>query len=229
MNAPSAPLRPAAVALLALGLAAARPAAALEPYVATGFPFALAGVAQPLGESFAVRADVGTIARRAYSGSTSDNDFRGRVAYDRLALVGDWFVAGGGFRLSAGATINQAKATLTASSHDGKITIGGNTYDAPSALYYVQSELSFPKAAPYVGIGWGHHDSAPGLTFNVDLGASIGTARATPLKPSPALAAELALDRQGQSDLAQENRDFQDTVHRLKALPQLTLGMGYRF
>jgi len=221
--------RLAALALATLALAATRPAAAVEAYAATGFPYALVGIAQPLNDSFAVRADFGGIAHRAYSGTTSDNDFKGNIDYNRGALLGDWFVAGGGFRLTAGATFNTAKATMTASSHDGKISIGGTQYDAPSSLYYVTSDLSFPKATPYLGLGWGHHQSTPGLSFNVDLGASIGTAKATPLKASPALASELALDQQGSADLAQENRDFQDTVHKFKAIPQLTLGLGYRF
>jgi len=221
--------RLAACALAALGLLATRPAAALEAYVATGFPYALVGVAQPINASFAVRADFGSIAHHGYSGSTSDNDFKGSLAYNRTALLADWFVAGGGFRLSGGATFNQAKATMTASAHSGKISIGGTQYDAPSNLYYVQSDLSFPKAAPYLGLGWGHHDSPPGLSFNVDLGASIGTAKATPLKASAALASELALVQQGATDLASENKDFQDTVHKFKAIPQLTLGVGYRF
>lgn len=221
--------RLAALALATGALAAARPAAAVEPYVATGFPYALVGIAQPINGMFAVRADFGSIAHHAYSGTTSDNDFKGNIDYNRFALTGDWFVAGGGFRLSAGATFNTAKATMTASSHDGKISIGGTQYDAPSSLYYVTSDLSFPKATPYLGLGWGHHDSAPGLSFNFDLGASIGTAKATPLKASPALASELALNQQGSADLAQENHDFQDTVHRFKAIPQLTFGVGYRF
>ena len=218
-----------AAALAAAGLFAAGSAAAVEPYVATGFPYALVGLAQPINSSFAVRADFGSIAHHNYSGTTSDNDFKGNIDYKRAALLADWFVAQGGFRLTGGATFNQAKATMTASSHDGKISLGGVQYDAPSSLYYVQSNLSFPKAAPYVGLGWGHQDSAPGLSFNFDLGASIGTAKATPLKASPALASELALDPASASDLAQENRDFQDTVHRFKAIPQLTLGLGYRF
>ncbi|MBW8759203.1 MAG: hypothetical protein JF586_16450 [Burkholderiales bacterium] len=218
-----------ALAFATLALAAVRPAAAVEPYAATGFPYALVGIAQPINDSFAVRADFGSIAHHAYSGTTSDNDFKGNIDYNRGALLGDWFVAGGGFRLSAGATFNTAKATMTASSHDGKISLGGTQYDAPSSLYYVTSDLSFPKATPYVGLGWGHHQSSPGLSFNFDLGASIGTAKATPLKASPALASELALDQQGSADLAQENRDFQDAVHKFKAIPQLTVGLGYRF
>ncbi|MEO5689989.1 MAG: hypothetical protein ABIR54_21740 [Burkholderiaceae bacterium] len=219
----------AASALAAFGLVAARPAAAVEVYAATGFPYALVGVAQAINPMFALRADFGTIAHHGYSGSTSDNDFKGNIDYNRAALLGDWFVAGGGFRLSGGATLNQAKATLKASAQNGKISIGGQQYDAPSSLYYVQSDLSFPKAAPYIGLGWGHHDSPAGLSFNVDLGASIGSAKATPLKASPALASELAVDQSGAADLAQENRDFQDTVHKFKAIPQLTFGVGYRF
>jgi hypothetical protein len=219
----------AASVLVALCLVASRPAAAVEAYAATGFPYALVGVAQAINPMFAVRADFGTIAHHGYSGSTADNDFKGNIDYNRAALLGDWFVAGGGFRLSGGATLNNAKATLTASAHNGKISIGGQQYDAPSSLYYVQSELSFPKAAPYIGLGWGHHDSPAGLSFNVDLGASIGSAKATPLKASPALASELAVNQGGSADLAQENRDFQDTVHKFKAIPQLTFGIGYRF
>ena len=219
----------AACALAVLALLASRPAAAVEAYAATGFPYALVGLAQPINASFALRADFGTIAHHGYSGSTSDNDFKGNIDYNRAALLGDWFVAGGGFRLSGGATFNQAKATMTASAHNGKISIGGTQYDAPSSLYYVQSDLSFPKAAPYVGLGWGHHDAPAGLSFNFDLGASIGTAKATPLKASPALASELAVNQAGAADLASENQDFQDTVRKFKAIPQLTFGVGYRF
>jgi len=215
--------------LLAAGLLAAGSAPAAEPYLATGFPYLLVGFAQPIDPSFSLRADFGSIAHHSYSGSTSDNDFKGSIKYNRGALLADWFVMRGGFRLSAGATFNDAKATVTASSHGGKITLGGVQYDAPSSLYYVQSDLSFPKAMPYVGIGWGHQLSAPGLSFNFDVGASIGTAKATPLKASPALASELALNAQGASDLQQESRDFQDEVRKLKAIPQLTIGLGYRF
>ena len=78
-------------------------------------------------------------------------------------------------------------------------------------------------------LGGGHHDSTPGLTCNFDLGASIGTAKATALKASPALASELALNQEGTADLVQENRDFQDSVRKFKAIPQPTLGLGYRF
>src|SRR3954470_18752791 len=101
----------------ASGLAATSSAMAAEAYVATGFPYALVGISQPLNGSFSVRADFATIAHHNYTGSTSDNDFKGSVSYHRAALVGDWFVAGGGFRITGGATFNQAKASMRASAH----------------------------------------------------------------------------------------------------------------
>ena len=213
----------------ALGLGTAAPASAVEPYAAVGFPYALVGVSQQLGDLFGVRADFGLLHYR-YAGSTADDDYRGNLNYHRTALLGDWFVVGNGFRLTAGATFNQARASLRASARSGQITLGGITYNAPSSLYYLQSQASYPTTTPYLGLGWGHHRAEkPGITFNADLGASIGKARATPLTASPALASELALDPQGQADLASENRDFQDEVHKLKAIPQLTLGLGYLF
>ena len=67
--------RLAALAFATLALAAARPAAAVEPYAATGFPYALVGIAQPINAMFAVRADFGSIAHHAYSGTTSTPAF----------------------------------------------------------------------------------------------------------------------------------------------------------
>jgi len=206
-------------------------ACALEPYVATGFPYALFGVAHALGDRVTLRADFGTIAHHGYTGSTSDEDFRGSFDYHRTALLADWFVAGNGFRLSGGATFNDARASMRASPHDGKINLGGVAYDAPSDLYYVQSEVSLPKVTPYLGIGWGHHGGAEraGFSVNFDVGAAIGTAKATPLQASPALASELALTSGGKDDLGEESRRFQDTVSSIKAIPQVTIGVGYRF
>ena len=218
--------------LVLLALAGASTGAlALEPYVATGFPYALVGVSHALNEHVALRADFGTVAHHNYTGSTSDEDFRGSIDYNRTALLADWFVVGNGFRVTGGATFNNAKAALRASPHNGQISLGGVTYSAPSDLYYVQSEMSLPKVTPYLGLGWGHHAAAgaTGFSFNVDLGAAIGTAKATPLAASPALASELALSSSGASDLDQENRTYQDEVAKIKAIPQLTIGLGYRF
>ncbi len=220
----------APLALVAAFAVAPMSASAIEPYVATGFPYALVGVAQALNSRFSVRADFGTVAHHNYTGSTSDEDYKGVVDYNRTALLGDWFVADNGFRLTGGATFNQARATMRAAARNGQIVIGGTAYAAPSDLYFVQSEVSFPNVTPYLGLGWGHHDNpVAGFSFDFDLGASFGTAKATPLTASPALLTELGLTASGQGDLASENSKFQDGVAKFKAVPQLTFGVGYRF
>lgn len=220
----------AALACSAACLAATGTTQAAETYVSGGFPFVVVGVAQAFNSSFAVRADFGTIGRRSYSFTTDGDDFKGDVHYSREALLGDWFVASGGFRLTGGATINQAKATMRASTSSGHIRLNGVDYATPSALYYADSNISLPKVTPYIGIGWGHHEKKePGITFNLDLGASIGKARASKLTASPALQSELAASPTGVADLSNENQQYQDEVGKVKAIPQLTVGLGYQF
>jgi hypothetical protein len=205
---------------------------ALEPYVATGFPYALAGVSQAFGDRFALRADFGTAAHHSYSGSTSDENYRGKVNYSRLALLGDWFAFGNGFRLTGGATFNDAKATIRATARGGSIVLGGTVFTVPSDdAYYVDSEVKVPDVTPYVGLGWGHHEAAgaAGFRFAFDLGASIGTAKASPLTPSKPLADVIAATPGGSNALATEDQRLHDEVSKLKAVPQLTIGVGYRF
>jgi len=223
------PVRP--LVLLALAGVSAG-ACALEPYVATGFPYALVGVSQALNDRVALRADFGTVAHHAYSGSTTDEDYRGNIDYSRAALLADWFVAGNGFRLTGGATFNHADATVRATARGGQIVLGGTIFQVPTDdSYYVESDIKLPAVTPYLGLGWGHHADAgaTGLSFNVDLGASIGTAKASGLTPSKPLADQIALTPGGSAALASENQKFQDEVGKLKAVPQLTIGVGYRF
>ena len=218
--------------LVLLALAGASiDAFALEPYVATGFPYALVGVAQALNGSVTLRADFGTVAHHNFNGNTSDQDYRGSIDYSRAALLADWFALGNGFRLTGGATFNQAKATLRATAHDGQIVLGDTVFQVTGSQYYVESEVKMPDVMPYLGIGWGHHAPAngAGFTFNFDIGASIGAAKATPLTPSAQLASEITLTPGGTDALATENRRFQDDVASVKALPQVTIGVGYRF
>lgn len=206
-------------------------ASALEPYVATGFPYALVGIAQPVNGSVTLRADFGTVAHHTYNGSTSDEDYRGSIDYSRAALLADWFALGNGFRLTGGATFNQAKATLRATAHDGQLTLGDTVFQVSGSQYYVESEVKMPEVMPYLGIGWGHHapENGTGFTFNFDIGASIGTAKAAPLTPSAQLASVITLTPGGSDALATENQRFHDDVASVKALPQVTIGVGYRF
>lgn len=203
-----------------LGLAA--PAAqAADVYVATGFPYLVLGVNQPLGDSFGVRADWGTVGHHGYSGSTSDNDYSGSLKYDRFALLADWYAIGS-FRLTGGVTLNHGSTTLVATSHNSQITIGGTVYNYTGD---VTSTVTLPDATPYIGLGFGRAGKeTAGLSFHGDLGVAFGKPKATDLKAEGQLAQFVS-----PADLAEENRRFQDGVGKVKGLPQLTVGVTYRF
>lgn len=213
--------RPVVLAACLLGPLAALPAHAADAYVATGFPYLLVGVAQPVSPSITLRADWGTVGHHGYSGSTSDNDYHGTLKYDRLALLADWYAAGG-FRVTGGVTFNHGSTDLHATSKNGQITIGGTPYQYAGD---VTSTVTLPSTTPYLGIGWGRPaGTEPGFSFHADLGVSFGKPHATPLKAEGQVAQYVTA-----ADLAEENRRFQNGVDQVKGLPQLTVGASYRF
>ena len=216
-----APLRLSALAGLLLAAAAVPAAGAAEVYVATGLPYALVGVAFPVADRVVLRADYGSIGHHGYSGTTPDNNYAGSLKYNRFAAFADWFVAGS-FRLTGGVSVANGGAEMKATAKNNSITIGGTVYDTTGDIV---SKVSLPSSAPYLGIGWGHAPTAaPGLAFHADLGASIGKAKATPLKAEGALAQLVSA-----SDLAAEDAKWQASVGKVKAIPQFTLGASYRF
>ncbi len=216
----SRPLRAAALAVALLG-GAAMSAQAADAYLATGFPYLVFGASQPVSDSITLRGDWGTVGHHSYTGSTSDNDYSGTLKYDRLGLFADWF-ASGNFRLTGGLTVNHGSTTMVAASKNNQITIGGQVYNYTGD---VTSTITLPDATPYVGLGWGHAAStAPGFAFHADLGVSIGKPKATPLKAEGQVAQYVSPEA-----LAEEDRKFQSGVNDVKAIPQLTVGVIYRF
>ena len=176
-----------------------------------------------------MRADFGTIAHHDYSGTTSDNDFKGSIDYKRAALLGDWFVANGGFRVTAGATFNNAKATMRA--------LVARRQDLPGrhavrrAVIAVLRDLGavVPEGRALHRPGLGPPQEPPGPVVQLRPRRLHRHRQGHAAEGLAALASELALNQQGASDLQQESRDFQDEVHKFKAIPQLTIGVGYRF
>ncbi|MFT3955405.1 MAG: hypothetical protein QM722_13745 [Piscinibacter sp.] len=202
-------------------------AAALSPRLAhateafagigsTGFEI---GVAERLGSTGGLRASAeflnfGRDFER--NGATYDT----RLKFSSLGLYGDYFL-GGGFRLTGGALLGTRKATGNAVASNGTITINGTTY--PAAGESVDAEVKFPPAAPYLGIGYGHHQSGKGLSFYVDLGAAWGKADAK-LTPSAGILAAA-----GQANIDAEQANLQESADRLKVYPVLKFGLGYSF
>ncbi len=194
-----------------------------EIYSAIGLPGLMLGYSQPLDERLTLRADLGTIGKRSHNGVESGIDYEGKLKVDRVGLFADWFVVGG-FRLTGGVTLNDMHADLDGRGNGGTITIGNNSYVAgPNDRFNVS--IKFPRTTPYIGVGYGHRAAAaPGWSFSFDLGASIGKARVTGGASGPLLSNAVA-----QADVDQELQQVRDGVGSIKAVPQVSLGLGYRF
>jgi len=215
----------AATALAAIGAAAAmvlvQPARATEVYVKGGAPGFILGLAQPLGEYGGLRLDfasVGTLHGVRREGGLS---YESSLRLDRAALLADWFVFGGRFRLTGGVTRARHELDLAVSGAGGSLTVGTARYVTTAADQF-RVQIRMPKSMPYVGLGWGHQRS-DGLRFSFDLGAQLGQA-------------ELGYHVSGpwtsglsQADIDAEMAELRQDVGRIKAIPQLSVGLGWSF
>ncbi len=203
-------------------LATAGPAAfAGEVYGAIGLPGVMGGYAQPLGDSFTVRADFATLGSRSRTTNEEGIDYNLKLKANRFALFGDWYPFGGTFRLTGGVTANDYKLTLAATGAGGSLTIGDNTYTT-TAADRLDGTVKFPGATPYLGFGWGHQ-SGSGLRFSADVGAMFGKAKLTYTVSGP-LASQVT-----QADVDKETQQLRDGVAKVRWIPQLSLGIGYSF
>lgn len=178
------------------------------------------GVAERVGGAAGLRmsAEFLKVGRNFESdGATYDT----KLKFSSLGLYGDYFITGGGFRLSAGAVIGTRKATGNAVATNGTLSINGSSY--PAAGESVGAEAKFPSAAPYIGIGYGHHQPSKGSGFYLDLGVVIGKANTT-ISPSAGIVAAA-----GQANVDAEQRKLQDSVDKLKAYPVLKFGFSFAF
>jgi hypothetical protein len=198
------------------------PAQAAEVYVPLGVPGAGIGFAQPIGPLFGVRADFMTLGHRDKNTVESGINYQGSYKLDRTALLADLFPFAGTFRISAGAVFSNYKVTLDATGAGGTLSIGDRTY-ATTAADGLNVEVKFPKTTPYLGIGWGHQ-MASGWRFSADLGAAIGKATVT-ATPRGALAAYADI----QANIDKELVDLRDGVGKVRAIPQVSFGIGYSF
>ena len=156
-----------------------------------------------------------------------DNDYEGTLDLLTAGVLLDYYPFENNFRLSGGAYYNgngfkgNIKPSATTS-----IDINGKEYNVGD-IGSLDSELSFDKVAPYVGLGWGNdaHDKGWGFTF--DLGVMYhgkGEATLTPKDVSP-LVDRAELDR----NVKNEEQDINDDLSDYKFYPVVALGVNYSF
>lgn len=212
-----------AAAWLALSAAIA-PAHAGEVYSLLGIPGVGLGYAQPLNSSFTLRGDLMTLGTHRKNQNEEGIDYAGTLKTNRGALFGDWFPFEGTFRVTGGVSFNTYSIDLLASGAGKVLDIGDNTYTL-SADDRFNVNVNFPKTTPYLGIGWGHQMGS-GFRFSADIGAMIGRAKVKAAVTGPLKESGGA---QLQSDIDSELMQLREGVGKVRALPQLSLGIGYSF
>ena len=142
----------------------------------------------------------------------------------------DWYVVPQStFRLTGGLVYNGTRFKATGvPGADGKFTFNGTTYST-SDIGILKGDVTFRRAAPYLGIGWGNALTSNGrLSFNADIGAIFqGKARVNliPLgcTTSNAVCGKLA------TDVAAEELKLGEDVSDFKVYPVLRAGIAYSF
>jgi hypothetical protein len=209
---------------VALAVATASAAQAGSVYAEVGVPGVIVGYEQALDDHLALRADVGGLSGQR-TGEKNGLDYQAKVSLLRAGLLADWFpLAASGLRLTAGATLNDMRLDSYGQGTGRIVTVGNGTY-LLTDLDRFDLHMKAPTVTPYVGFGWGGHaDPAAGWGFTFDVGASLGRARVQGRAYGPAMSTSTA-----QADFQQELTDLRRKAAQYPFVPQIALGVGYRF
>lgn len=164
-----------------------------------------------------------------YNGSKSNVDFAVKLKAHMFDVLLDYYpVADSAFRISGGLVYNQNKVTFnTKSGGTGTYTLNGTTYNIAN-VGEVNGGASFPKVAPYLGIGYGNALKTAGFSFTSDVGVMFQGSADTHMA-NVGCSASVTICTQLASDLATENNAFRDRVNDYKMLPVVRVGVSYRF
>jgi hypothetical protein len=200
---------------------------AVEVYGGVGLPGLMIGVAQPVHPSVVLRADWAGLPGSPDGTRTEEGiDYVYTGTFNRIGVFADWYPGDNGFRLTGGLTFNNMGLDLVARPAGGTWTIGNETYPtSPDDRFDV--EVAFDSVTPYIGLGWGHHrlsSDGSGWSFVADLGVSIGKASVTGVASG-----NLALIPGVQDSIDEELAELREGVGDVRFIPQLMLGVGYRF
>ncbi len=196
-----------------------------EAYVALGFPIVQVGYAHSVNQQLGLRADFGTSGTFSKDGMEEGIDYKGDLNLHRVGLFADYFPFSGGFRLTGGVTLNKAELKLNSNLVNGRnVTIGDQSY-TPDGSEYLNVQVKMPAVMPYIGIGWGHQASEKGWGFVADLGVSVGKAT---LDYQTNLIAKSG-GTITQADVDKEVSELRDSVGKVTVLPQISLGVSYKF
>ena len=166
----------------------------------------------------------------SYSRNFTENgiDYSGKLKWQSLHALADWYPMAGGFRLSGGVMADGNKLSLSASPASGNYTLHGQTY-AASAIGTPTGELKFNEIAPYLGIGWGNPVAKEkGWGFVADAGVMYQGAPKTTLDVACGTLTGAACTTL-QSNAAAEANTLKSDLSSFRWYPVFSLGASYRY
>lgn len=153
-----------------------------------------------------------------------DIDYDINVELFNPLLMLDWYPFQGGLRISGGVLFNGSDISLEASPSES-VEIGGTTY-TPDEIGSLRGESDFDDISPYVGIGFGNPLSRDGhWGFTADAGVAFIGSPNVNLRATGPFANDPAL----QADLAEEEREIEDDLDKIRFYPVLSMTLYYRF
>jgi len=151
-----------------------------------------------------------------------DGDFKPFTA----GVLLDYFPLDNAFRLSGGAYYNGNKfigtATPTATTN---IEINGISYGV-NDVGQLDTEITFDKIAPYIGIGWGNDTRTEGWGLSLDIGAMY---HGTPKADLDVTVNNPLLEAQIKNDVVAEKQELLDEIEKYKVYPVVMIGVNYTF
>ena len=154
--------------------------------------------------------------------STVNYDFK--LQLQTASALADWYPFEGGFRASGGLFYNNNKATLGGNPTGGDYIINGVTYTS-AQIGSLQATMTFNKAAPYLGIGWGNPVAKnKGWGMVSDIGVMFQG------KPKIDLTVTCATScPQLSTDAAAENAKLQEDLSKFQMWPVISFGISYQW
>ena len=174
-----------------------------------------------LGSSISLRAGINHF-DMAQSFDLDDADVNGRLRWQTIPFLVDWFPASGGFRLSGGMIINNNRIKISA--------IPSRSFELSGARYMLESldgHIRFASRAPYLGIGYGN---PAGLEQRWHVAADFGVMfQGRPRVYARAVTAYPPLQEMVDRDLEEERAKFEEDISSFRFYPVMSLGISRRF
>ena len=182
-------------------------------------------VSTPINDKLSARFNI----NGASYTDTQDNDgneFEGTLDLMTLGALVDYYPYANNFRLSAGVYYNGNEFTgIATPSITTTIELNGVEYTVDD-IAALNSDVTFNKFAPYIGVGWGNDADDKGWGFTFDLGLMYHGAAEATLTPK---IKDLAKFEEINRAIKEEEKNIEDDLADYKVYPVVALGVNYSF